>query len=242
MTERTVLIVEDNDDNRTIYSAYLAYYGLRVLEAVDGEQGLALARAAIPDVILMDMRMPELDGYQTTSRLKANPALKHIPVIAVTASSFREEEARARKTCDGFIRKPFNRAELIAELGRFLNKVQRHDAAKPISVPDAQTGEAVDAVPGTMLARWPEMIAKLRQEQSRVWPELCQTLELRPVEDFAARLRSLQPPTPPSWAPAPPSRSGLPARGRRPLRMAAYRAGRACRPWSRSWRRRRSCS
>src|SRR5213596_3071499 len=73
-----------------------------------------------PDVILMDMRMPDLDGYEATAQLKANTALKYIPVIAVTASSFREEEARARKVCEGFVRKPFNRAELIAELKRFL--------------------------------------------------------------------------------------------------------------------------
>ena len=91
-------------------------------------------------MILMDMRMPELDGHETTKRLKANPALKHIPVIAVTASSFREEEARARKICDGFIRKPFNRAELIAELKRFLKPaaVNRRDCqtrGEPRNVP-----------------------------------------------------------------------------------------------------------
>jgi two-component system cell cycle response regulator DivK len=78
----------------------------------------------------MDMRMPDLDGYQTTARLKANPALKHIPVVAVTASSFREEEARARKICDGFLRKPFNRAELIGELKRFL-KAKTIDVERP---------------------------------------------------------------------------------------------------------------
>src|SRR5260221_13541407 len=94
-----------------------------------------------PDVILMDMRMPELDGHETTKRLKANPVLKHIPVIAVTASSFREEEAKARKICDGFIRKPFNRAELIAELRRFLKPAGLRPPQPMPSAPARQATE-----------------------------------------------------------------------------------------------------
>src|SRR5512140_550376 len=85
----------------------------------------------------MDMRMPGPAGYPATTRLKGNAALKDIPVIAVTASSFREEEARARKVCDGFIRKPFNRAELIAELRKFLRLRVRHELTpKHVAAPE----------------------------------------------------------------------------------------------------------
>src|SRR5260221_7226898 len=144
-----------------------------------------------PDVILMDMRMPELDGHETTKRLKANPACKHIPVIAVTASSFREEEARARKACDGFIRKPFNRAELIAELKRFLKGAEKAEALPPgfPAGPGAQKTD--DAVPETLLDQWRELAAKLREQQARVWPELAQTLEVASIETFASHLRDL---------------------------------------------------
>ena len=117
-------------------------------------------------MILMDMRMPELDGHETTKRLKANPALKHIPVIAVTASSFREEEARARKICDGFIRKPFNRAELIAELKRFLKPAAapRSHELEPRSEKPPPSAAASALPSAEALARRPELLAKLREQ------------------------------------------------------------------------------
>src|SRR5205085_6823649 len=109
----TILVADDVALNRALLTGYFEGTAHKVITATNGLEALEEAEKHRPDVILMDMRMPELDGHEATKRLKANPALKSIPVIAVTASSFREEEARARKACDGFIRKPFNRAELI---------------------------------------------------------------------------------------------------------------------------------
>ena len=111
----TILVADDVALNRALLAGYFEGTAHKLITAANGLEAVEQAAKHRPDVILMDMRMPELDGYETTRRLKANAALKHIPVIAVTASSFREEEARARRICDGFIRKPFNRAELIAE-------------------------------------------------------------------------------------------------------------------------------
>src|SRR3989442_13005967 len=116
----TILVADDVALNRTLLAGYFEGTPHKLIIATNGREALELAERDRPDLILMDMRMPELNGYDTTQLLKANTALKHIPVIAVTASSFREEEARARTVCEGFIRKPFNRAELIAELRRFL--------------------------------------------------------------------------------------------------------------------------
>ena len=135
------------------------------------------------------MRMPELNGYETTQLLKANVALKHIPVIAVTASSFREEEARARKVCEGFIRKPFNRAELIAELQRFLKPAQPREQSPADTLPSASPIEAEAPVPAEALAQRSGLLAKLRQEQQTVWPELCQSLAMDEIEQFVRRLR-----------------------------------------------------
>ena len=125
----TILVADDVALNRALVAGYFEGTATQADQATNGLEALEQAEKHRPDVILMDMRMPELDGHATTQRLKANPALQHIPVIAVTASSFREEEARARKICDGFIRKPFNRAELIAELKRFLKPASRHEPA-----------------------------------------------------------------------------------------------------------------
>jgi DNA-binding response OmpR family regulator len=135
------------------------------------------------------MRMPELDGYEATKRLKANPALKSIPVIAVTASSFREEEARARKACDGFIRKPFNRSELIAELRHFLKPAQAGDQQLDLQMPQAPTAEPV-VISEAALAQRPELLNKLRHQQATVWPQLCRTMDMVEIEQFARRLRA----------------------------------------------------
>jgi len=157
--------------------------------ATNGLEALEQAEKHHPDVILMDMRMPELDGHETTKRLKANPALKHIPVIAVTASSFREEEAKARKICDGFIRKPFNRAELIAELKRFLKPSQSRATETTLSPETRVASIAPLPVSAVVLARRPELLDRLREEEERVWPGLCKTMAMDKVEQFASRLK-----------------------------------------------------
>jgi CheY-like chemotaxis protein len=185
-----ILVADDVALNRQLVAGYFEGTAHRLLYANDGREALALAEQHQPAVILMDMRMPELNGYEATRLLKANPALQHIPVIAVTASSFREEEARARTLCEGFIRKPFTRAELVAELQKFLQPAAA--AARPVSEvsPGAPAPAAAATVPAELLAQWPELVARLRSEESEIWPELCDTLELKPIEDFATRLRS----------------------------------------------------
>ncbi|MSU62494.1 MAG: response regulator [Pedosphaera sp.] len=187
----TVLVADDVALNRALLAGYFEGTAHTLITATNGLEALEQAEKHRPAVILMDMRMPELDGHEATKRLKANAALKHIPVIAVTASSFREEEAKARKICDGFIRKPFNRAELIAELKRFLKPAPAgaEGAAKEsmavretVVLPEAPVSAAV-------LARRPELLARLREEEERVWPDLCERKAMDEIEQFARRLK-----------------------------------------------------
>ena len=185
----TILVADDVALNRQLVAGYFEGTAHKLMTATNGLEALAQAEKHQPEVILMDMRMPELDGYETTKRLKANPALSRIPVIAVTASSFREEEARARKACDGFIRKPFNRAELIAELKRFLKPAPvsaTEPAAARAAASEVKPAEPVSA---EALARRPQLVAQLREQQQKVWPELCQSLAMDEVEQFAHRLK-----------------------------------------------------
>jgi signal transduction histidine kinase/ligand-binding sensor domain-containing protein len=181
----TVLIADDVSLNRQLVAGYFEGTPHRLIQAVNGLEALELAAKHQPDVILMDMRMPELDGHQTTQRLKANDALKHIPVIAVTASSFREEEARARRICDAFLRKPFSRSELVAELARFLPKAEKH---KSRTAPDRTSLVAPGAVPEAALARRPGILDQLRQAEAEAWPRLCRTMDMADIEQFARRL------------------------------------------------------
>jgi signal transduction histidine kinase/ligand-binding sensor domain-containing protein/DNA-binding response OmpR family regulator len=183
----TILVTDDVALNRALLAGYFEGTPHKLITATNGREALELAERDRPDLILMDMRMPELNGYDTTQLLKANAALKHIPVIAVTASSFREEEARARTVCEGFIRKPFNRAELIAELRRFLKPARFLEQKPAVAILAAQPA-AADPVPPETLAKRSELAAKLRTEQTAVWPRLCQTMAIGEIEEFSARL------------------------------------------------------
>src|SRR5690606_74689 len=83
--KRTVLLVEDNEDNRTVYRTILEHFGYQVIEARNGEDGVRTARETIPDLILMDISIPVIDGWEATKILKNDPTTSHIPIIALTA-------------------------------------------------------------------------------------------------------------------------------------------------------------
>ncbi len=113
-----ILLVEDNEMNRDMLSRRLERRGHGVLIATDGEQGVTLARKEKPDLILMDMSLPVLDGWEATKRIKSDEETKHIPIIALTAHAMSSDEQRAREAgCDDFDTKPI-------ELTRLLEKIQ----------------------------------------------------------------------------------------------------------------------
>jgi len=106
-SDHTVLIVEDNEDNLVIYSTILTHSGYRVLEARDGETGILTAQRDHPDLILMDVSIPLIDGWEATRRLKADPATANIPIIALTAHALESDRERATAVgCDGYLAKP----------------------------------------------------------------------------------------------------------------------------------------
>jgi CheY-like chemotaxis protein len=113
-----ILLIEDNEMNRDMLSRRLQKKGYEVVVAVDGEQGLALAQSETPGLILMDMSLPGLDGWEATRRLKTAPATRAIPVIALTAHAMAGDREKAIEAgCDDFDTKPI-------ELGRLLEKIE----------------------------------------------------------------------------------------------------------------------
>jgi two-component system, cell cycle response regulator DivK len=119
----TVLLVEDNEDNLRIYSTILTYSGYQVVEATDGEAGLAAARSKQPDLILMDVSIPKIDGWEVTRILKSDPATSSIPVIALTAHALSTDRERAQEIgFDGYISKPAEPRQVLAEVERRLGK------------------------------------------------------------------------------------------------------------------------
>ena len=112
-----ILYVEDNDDNVYVMRTRLGRVGYTVLVALDAEQGLAMAVAERPDLILMDLRLPGLDGWEATRRLKAVPETKHIPVIAVSAHAMAGDREKALAAgCDDYDTKPIDFPRLRAKI------------------------------------------------------------------------------------------------------------------------------
>jgi two-component system, cell cycle response regulator DivK len=119
MTKR-ILVVEDQEDNRRIVRDLLRHAGFEVIEVGDGEQALTATAAHRPDVILMDIQLPLLDGYEATRRIKADQALKHIPIIVVTSHALSGVEAKARAAgCDAYVGKPFSPKALLAKIREY---------------------------------------------------------------------------------------------------------------------------
>jgi len=117
-----ILVVEDQDDNRQILRDLLTSTDFEVIEAVDGEAGLAAAAANRPDLILMDIQLPVMDGYEATRRLKADAVLRAIPIIAVTSYGLTGDADKARAAgCDGYISKPYSPRQLLAQIREYLS-------------------------------------------------------------------------------------------------------------------------
>jgi two-component system cell cycle response regulator DivK len=116
-----ILVVEDQADNRRILHDLLSSVGYEILEAVTGDEGVTLATTQRPDLILMDIQLPGMDGYEATRRIKADPALHHIPIIAVTSYALSGDDAQAFAAgCDSYVAKPFSPRALLAKVREYL--------------------------------------------------------------------------------------------------------------------------
>jgi len=118
-----ILLVEDNEMNRDMLSRRLLRKGFEIVMAVDGEQGVAMASAEAPDLILMDMSLPVIDGWEATRRIKSNPATQSIPVIALTAHAMSDDRERAMEAqCDEYDTKPVDLTRLLDKIQTLLDK------------------------------------------------------------------------------------------------------------------------
>jgi len=118
---RRILVVEDHEDNRRIVRDLLTPSGYEVVEAVTGDEGVSMAGTHRPDLILMDIQLPGLDGYEATRRIKADPALRAIPIIVVTSYALSGDDVKAREAgCDAYVTKPFSPRALLAKIREFV--------------------------------------------------------------------------------------------------------------------------
>ena len=118
---KRILVIEDHEENRRIMHDLLTSAGYEIIEAVTGEEGVTFAETHRPDLILMDIQLPGLDGYEATRRIKANPALQQIPIIAVTSYALSGDDVKAREAgCDGYVTKPFSPRTLLAKIREYV--------------------------------------------------------------------------------------------------------------------------
>jgi two-component system, cell cycle response regulator DivK len=123
VSETTILLVEDDRDSREVYGSILRHPGYRVLEATDGVEGVLLAHRHLPDLIVMDLGLPRVDGWTATDTIKSDPVTSHIPVVAITVHlQALEREHAERVGCDSFLEKPGSPSRLVGEVTRILHQ------------------------------------------------------------------------------------------------------------------------
>lgn len=122
-----ILYIEDNPQNMRLVRKMLKLGGYDMIEAADGLTGVAVAAREMPDLILMDINLPDIDGLEATARLKASPDLAPIPVIALTANAMHGDRERfIAAGCDGYLAKPVTKNELLNTVAHFLGQLQQH--------------------------------------------------------------------------------------------------------------------
>lgn len=118
---KIILVIEDQEDNRRILRDLLNSVDYEVIEAVTAEDGVRSAIVHQPDLILMDIQLPDFDGYEATRRIKANPALNPVPIIAVTSYALSGDDVKAFEAgCDAYVTKPFSPRALLAKIREYL--------------------------------------------------------------------------------------------------------------------------
>jgi len=123
MSKARILYIEDNPDNMILVQRVLMVEGYEVLEASNGIEGVARAKEILPDIVITDINLPDIDGYEITHRLKTHDATAHIPVVAMTANVMKKDRENVEQAgCDGYISKPIDIDELPQQIENFLKK------------------------------------------------------------------------------------------------------------------------
>ncbi|MDM8565635.1 response regulator [Candidatus Halobeggiatoa sp. HSG11] len=184
-----ILIVEDIKLNRDLITAYLApYKTLELLEADNGKDAIILAKHHCPNLILMDKKMPIMNGYEAAKHIKSHPILKHIPIVFITASLMKLEKEKLKKLCDGFLGKPINRNDLIIEISHFLT----HSKVESCKVIE-QTEIKVIILTPEMVPKLSELLNILQNKTNIEWQSISQapSLGINALITFGEQMQTL---------------------------------------------------
>jgi len=207
----TILIVDDIDSNRALLKGYLGGTGLDIIEAADGKAAVQMAVRHRPDLILMDMKLPRMSGYQATAAIKKNPSLRNCPVVALTASAMKAHLDKARVVgCQDLLTKPIDKRLLIRTLEKFIpladtptDRAPAEEGAASAS-PVKMDAMCLESLSADVRAALPELIAHMEEELAPKWQRLHNTFFFQEIESFAEEVnqlgRKFQIPLLQSWA------------------------------------------
>jgi len=184
-----VLTVDDIESNRNLIKEWLSQVNLEVIEAESGQSALLLAKEYHPSLILMDLRMPEMDGYETTQQLKANPATQNIPVIALTASVTPDTKSKVKEYgFEGYLSKPVKLHDFLCELSHHL----KHEIIDAPVVPEMTISvDTFTMPPPESITNQPVLIEALEQDVMPIWEDTRAIIDIETVEEFINKLMIL---------------------------------------------------
>ncbi|MCU0425006.1 MAG: PAS domain-containing protein [Candidatus Kapabacteria bacterium] len=182
-----LLVVDDVQLNRELVEGLLAHSNVTILQANDGKAAVEAALREKPTLILMDLLMPEMDGYEATRLIKGNPATKYIPVIALTASAMKDESGAIASLCDGYLRKPITKQELVSELMKFLP----HRTATAIPATEAPAPSVEITLSPELRTKLPELVALLKADMTEQCNALRRTFNNKQAKHFAEQVKAL---------------------------------------------------
>lgn len=182
-----VLIADDIESNRLLLNKMLSLYNLKTIEASNGKEAINIAKINSPDIILMDLRMPVMDGYEAIKIIKKDKILKKIPIIVLTASAMKSDEEEIKQIkCEGYVRKPVSRSNLISELKKYLSYSIENDIdSKIIKIDDFEENKKIKV----KTSKVPEMFAKMLEELKNTRLEKIKSeFIINDIEDFAKEI------------------------------------------------------
>jgi PAS domain S-box-containing protein len=179
----TILITDDVETNRLLIKAFFDNTDIRSIEAENGQEAVSAAEQLMPDLILMDITMPVMDGYEAVRQIRSNEKTKQIPVIALTARAMSQEKEKIISAgFDGYLTKPVNRAELFHEISRFLVHSLKEESSEKI--PSA----GIETLSPEVIEKLPEIIRRIENEFTPLWKDVCEKQFIGEIEDFAGRI------------------------------------------------------
>ncbi|MBD2296759.1 PAS domain S-box protein [Anabaena sphaerica FACHB-251] len=183
----TILVVDDVASNRELIKAYFHKTHHLVMLVEDGQQAINLAQLHYPDLILLDLRMPRMDGKETAQHLKEDEKTKNIPIVILTASSQAQEQYELEQICQGFLSKPISCIELVQELRKHLQTVITVENSNQLD--SCNTNIELQQFLNIPI-NLPDLLIKLEEEEEKVWTSLRKTFKMRELKQFILRLKA----------------------------------------------------